>query len=145
MGIIIALQGRHNERDGVSSHQLHDCLLNRLFRRRSKKTSKLRVTGLCEGNSPVIGEFTAQRASNAETVSIWWRHDDILYLAREDEPGARRKWARYVENLLYLTCSFWRTCFISQPIFLEHVVISVSPVPLKMPRYLFVKVSVFKI
>ena len=30
-------QWRHNERDGVSNHQLHDCLLNRLFRRRSKK------------------------------------------------------------------------------------------------------------
>ena len=47
-------------------------LLNRVFRRRSKKTSKLRVTGLCEGNSPVTGEFPAQRASNAESVSIWW-------------------------------------------------------------------------
>ena len=32
-------------------------LLNRLFGRRSKKTSKLRVTGLCVGNSPVTGEF----------------------------------------------------------------------------------------
>ena len=32
----------------------------------SKKTSKLRVTGLCEGNSPVTGEFPAQRASNAD-------------------------------------------------------------------------------
>ena len=41
---------------------------------RSKKTSQLRVTGLCEGNSPVTGEFPAQRASNAENVSIWWRH-----------------------------------------------------------------------
>ena len=39
---------------------------NRLFRRRSKKTSKLRVTGLCEGNSPETGEFPTQRASNAE-------------------------------------------------------------------------------
>ena len=39
-----------------------------------KKTSKLRVTGLCVGNSPVTGEFPAQRASNAENVSIWWRH-----------------------------------------------------------------------
>ena len=45
-----------------------------LFKRRSKKTSKIRVTGLCEGNSPVTGEFPAQRASNAENVSIWWRH-----------------------------------------------------------------------
>ena len=44
------------------------------LRRRSKKTPKLRVAGLCVGNSPVIGEFPAQRASNAENVSIWWRH-----------------------------------------------------------------------
>ena len=46
-----SLQWRHNERDGVSNHQPHDCLLNLSFRRRSKKTSRLRVTGLCEGNS----------------------------------------------------------------------------------------------
>ena len=39
-----------------------------------QKTSKLRVTGLLEGNSPVTGEFSAQRASNAEDNSIWWRH-----------------------------------------------------------------------
>ena len=72
------LQWRHNERDGVSNHQHHDCLLNRLFRRRSKKTSKLRVTGLCAGNSPVTGEFPAQRASNAENVSIWWHHHETM-------------------------------------------------------------------
>ena len=46
------LHWRHNDHDGVSNHQPHGCLLNRLFRRRSKKTSKLRVTGLCVGNSP---------------------------------------------------------------------------------------------
>ena len=75
-----ALNWRHNWRDDVSNHQPHDCLLNRLFRRRSKKTAKLRVTGLCEGKSPVISEFLAQRASNAEYVSIWWRHhDEICY------------------------------------------------------------------
>ena len=69
-----ALQWRHNGRDDVSNHRLHDYLLNRLFRHRSKKTSKLRVAGFCAGNSPVTGEFPAQRASNAENVSIWWRH-----------------------------------------------------------------------
>ena len=69
-----ALQWRHYGRDGVSNHQPHDCLLNRLFRRRSKKTPKLRVTDLCEGNSSVTGEFLAQRASYAENVLIWWRH-----------------------------------------------------------------------
>ena len=66
----IALQWRHNGRDGVSNHQSHDCLLNRLFRRRSKKTFKLRVAGLCKGNSPVAGELPAQMANNAENVSI---------------------------------------------------------------------------
>ena len=66
------LQRRQNGRDGVPKHQPHYCLLNRLFRRRLKKTSKLPVTGLC--NSPVTGEFPSQRVHNAETVSIWWRH-----------------------------------------------------------------------
>ena len=70
----VALQWRHNKRDGVSEHQFHDCLRNRLFRRISKKASKLRVTVLCAGNSPMTGEFPAQKASNAENVSIWWRH-----------------------------------------------------------------------
>ena len=40
------LQWRRNERSGVSNHRGLDCLLDRLFR---KKTSKLRVTGTCEG------------------------------------------------------------------------------------------------
>ena len=44
-------------------------LLNCLFRQRSKKTPKLRITGLCVENSP---------ASNAENVSIWWRHHEIF-------------------------------------------------------------------
>ena len=65
------LHWRHYGRDSVSNHQPHDCLLNRLFRRRSKKTSKLPVTSLCVGNSPGTGEFPAQMASNAENVSIW--------------------------------------------------------------------------
>ena len=73
---------RHNERDGVSNHQHYDCLLNGLFRCRSKKTSKLRVTGLCEGNSPVTGEFPVKRASNVEKVSIWWCHHGHLPLAQ---------------------------------------------------------------
>ena len=54
------LQWRHNEHDGVSNHRPHDCLLSHLFRCRSTKTPKLRVTGLCAGNSPVTSEFPAQ-------------------------------------------------------------------------------------
>ena len=76
--LAFTLRWRHNGRDGFSNHQPYDCLLNRLFRHRSKKTSKLRVTGLCAGNSPGTGEFPAQRASNAKNVSNWWRHHDFV-------------------------------------------------------------------
>ena len=68
-------------------HHYHDVImgaiasqitsLNRLFKRRSKKTSKLRVTGLCAGNSPGTGKFPAQMASYAKMFPfIWWRHHD---------------------------------------------------------------------
>ena len=77
------LQWRHKKLDGVWHHQPHVCLLIRLFSHRSKQTSKLSVTGLCAGNSPVTDEFPAQRASNAENVSIWWRHHAL------SEVGAR--------------------------------------------------------
>ena len=38
---------------------------------------QLCVTGLCEGISPVTGELPAERSSNAENVSIWWRHHGL--------------------------------------------------------------------
>ena len=82
---------RPNECDGVSNHQRIDCLLNRLFSRRSKKTSKLRVTGFCEENSPVTGEFSAQRACNAENVFIWWRHHDAPPLMVLNLPQLKRQ------------------------------------------------------
>ena len=73
-----SLQFRHNWCDGIWNHQPHHCLLNCCFRRRSKQTSKFRVTGLCVGNSSVAGEFPAQKSSNTENVSIWWRHHVVL-------------------------------------------------------------------
>ena len=77
------IQWRHNGRYGVSNHQPHDCLLNRLCMRRSIKENVKtpRHWPLC-GNSPMTGEFPAQMASNAENVSIWWRHHD-LYILRQ--------------------------------------------------------------
>ena len=74
-----ALKWRRNGRDGVSNHQPHDCLLHRLFRRRSIKISNFRVIGFCVGNAPVIGEFPAQMTSDAEKVSIWWRHHGLYF------------------------------------------------------------------
>ena len=83
---------RHNGDDGVSNHQPHHCLLNRVFRRRSKKTSKLRVTGLCAGNSPGTGEFPAQMASNAENVSIWWRPNVVGWCLGIETPCFKQYW-----------------------------------------------------
>ena len=70
------LQRRHNQSKGVSNHQRPDCLLNGLFRRRSKNTK-------AHHHWPLWGEFTGDlwisitRASNAENISIWWRHHVI--------------------------------------------------------------------
>ena len=66
-----ALQWRHNGRDGVSNHQPHDRLLNHLFKAQIKENIKALVTG----------EFPTQKASNAENVSIWWRHHVYVYFA----------------------------------------------------------------
>ena len=81
-----------HECDGFSSYQRLDCLPSRLFRLRLKKTSKLRVTGLCEGNPPVTGRFPLQRASNVENTSVWWRHYETLLFSPE--------WAMYGVSLL---------------------------------------------
>ena len=89
-----SLRWRHNGRVIVSNYHPHVCL----FRRRSKKTSKLRVTGLCAGNSPRTCEFPAQMASYAENVSIWWRH--------HDEPNIIEEMATcymYIHMQIYLT------------------------------------------
>ena len=61
------LRRRHNERDGVSNHQSCDCLLNRLFRRRSKKHKSSASLAFVRGihrwpvNSPHKGPVTRKR------------------------------------------------------------------------------------
>ena len=106
--IACSLQWRHNVRDSVSNHQPHDCFLKRLFRHRSKKTSKLRVAGLCAGNSPEAGEFPAQMASNAENVSIWWRHHvraipfpGLMITYRQLKLHKREAIAFYIKKITY--------------------------------------------
>ena len=75
------LEWRHNERDRISNYRDLECLLYRSSRRWSKKTSKLSITGLCDGNPPVTGGFPSQRARNAEIVSVWWRVHDVALVA----------------------------------------------------------------
>ena len=72
----LPLQWSHNEHVSASNHLRLNCLLNCWFRRRSRKASKLRVTGLCTGNSSVTHVFPEQKANNIENVSIWWLHHD---------------------------------------------------------------------
>ena len=74
--VYFPLQWRHNERNGVSNDRHIDCLLNRLFRRRSKKTSKLRVIGLCEGDSPV--RLVTWNAFPCHDVPGKEKHDDVI-------------------------------------------------------------------
>ena len=98
------LHWRHNGCDSVSNHQPHDCLLNCLFRRRSKKTSKLRVTGLC-------GELSGDRwiphtnGPQRGNVSIWWRHH-----------GLRNRcwfvWPAKIFSLHYYHISSVQLCFV---------------------------------
>ena len=75
---MLSLQWHHNERNRISNHWRLHCLLKCWFRYKSKKTSKLHITGLCAVNLLVTGEFLAQKASNAENIFIWWRHHDEI-------------------------------------------------------------------
>ena len=129
--LLDSLRWRHNGQDSVSNHQPYYCLLNRLFRRRSKKTSKLRVTGLCAGNSPGTGEFPAQMASNAENVSIWWRH----HVMRQICP--------YLSGLLHGTeaVAGLSRCQWSDP----ELKVKVFPKPMKQPWRIWIKSTVTKL
>ena len=91
----MTLQWRHNDSDGVSNHQPHDSSLHRLFRCRSKKTSKLRVTGLCAGNSPVTGEFPAQRPVTQKMFPF----DDVI-MKYTSVPIA----LHYIRRMVYNCC-----------------------------------------
>ena len=97
-----SLWWRHNDHTGVSNHQPPGCLLNRLFRRKSKKTSKLRVTGLCAENSPGTGEFSAQMASYAENVSIWWRHHVSFNMSMPSFYESVFSTARYTPRIIII-------------------------------------------
>ena len=95
--VLSLLKWRHTGLDDVSIHQPRDCLLSRLFGRRSKKASKLRVTGLCVGNLQGTGEFAAQMASNAENVSIWWRHHDTYGVNGSTNVNIKKNMTRAIE------------------------------------------------
>ena len=76
-----SLQWRHNGCDGVSNHQPHDCSSKRLFRCRSKKTSKLRFTGLFSrgirrwpGKSPHKWPVTRRMLPFKDVIMLYVHH-----------------------------------------------------------------------
>ena len=97
---LVALQWLHNEHDGVSNYEHLDCLLTCLFRHISKKTSKLRATGLCDGNSPVTGTIPAQRPATRTMLPL----DDVIM-----RPGAQTVWWLLMRTvyMLQVTAIVW--------------------------------------
>ena len=107
-------QWRHNERDGVWNHWRFDCLLKCLFRGRSKKISKHRVTGLCEGNPSVTGGFPSQRVSNAENVFIYDVIMKCFCILSIEKPSklyiAPPLWQESTKWILHTKCQLCRKC-----------------------------------
>ena len=112
----ITLQWRHNGRGSVLDHQLHDCLLNFLFRRRSKKTSKLRVTGLCVGihrwpvNSPHKSRVTRKMFPFDDVIVTWPKFNDLTGRGRRISPSIlcshngkpHRRWSVCNKNHIFV-------------------------------------------
>ena len=71
------LQWRHNKRHGVSNHQT-GCLFNRLFKRTSKKTPKLLVTGLCERNPRGIHRWSVDYPHKGPVTRKMFSYDDVI-------------------------------------------------------------------
>ena len=113
----VTLQWRHNERDSVSNHQPHDCLLNRLFRRRSKKTSKLRVTGLSPHKWPVtrkmfpFDDVIMMKAHPLRWNSLW---ESVVSGCFVWKPVIKTKWYLLFNISQLSVVNFWvveiRTC-----------------------------------
>ena len=93
------------------------------LRSRSKKTSKLRITGLCAGNSPVTGEFPTQMAGNVENISIWWRHHALLQAVF------------YYKNLFNISSSM-KWFFMTRPAYSDQAPLwtNSTPLVLSWPR-----------
>ena len=89
----VPLQWRHNELNGASDHRRLYRLFNCWFRRRSIKTSK------------VTGEFPAQRGSNTENVSIWWRHHEKNKNKNKNKTPTKQKNQDKRNKLIFCWCS----------------------------------------
>ena len=98
----LSLQWRHNERDGDSNHRRLDALLHRLFRCRSRKTSKLRVTCLCEGNDRLIPLTKGQYRGKCFLLmtSLWcYRRTSLGLCTSATTRNIRKQIARFQASM----------------------------------------------
>ena len=110
-----ALQLRHKERYGVSHQQRLDCSFSRLFMHRSKKTSNLRVTGLCvEGihRRPIISPYKepVTRKMFHLMTSSWevrFMHTQPYELMNQTDRGV---WLIHICNLISWMVKFNTWC-----------------------------------
>ena len=72
--IYCTLQWRHNGRDVISNHRRLDCVLNGLFRRKSKRTSKLRVTAFVRG----IHRWPGNSLHKGSVTQEMFPFDDVI-------------------------------------------------------------------
>ena len=108
------LQWRHNVRDDLSNYQCLHCLFRRLFRRRSKKTSKLRVTGLCEGNRPETGSFPHKGPVSGKCFQLMTSSCPVhggLILASSWSPESHECCASFPENTMIHWCRVTYICY----------------------------------
>ena len=112
-----SLQWRHNGGYSVSNHQPYDCLLMRLFRRRSKQTWKLRVTGLCAGNSPGPVNFphkwpvTRKMFPFDDVIMFWGESSDYRCLLFLSKKIIGYFLTNYCDILLLILLQLCQTCY----------------------------------
>ena len=140
MPYITVMSHWFNNLDGIFNHWCLHCFLNHLFSCRSKKTSKLCVTGICEGNPLVTGGFPSQRASNVENVSIWWCHDVNWILAQLISVGKPIPWDMYYILHKYLQTIWIRYIQITHTgdntIHITGLILGLHPANERRPYYL---------
>ena len=97
----LPLQWRHNGHDGVSNHQRLDCLLNRLFRRRSNKTSKLRVITFVR---EIIGDRSVNSPHKGPVTRKMFPFDDVIVLIPGLGHGCLPIWHQlWIESIINYT------------------------------------------
>ena len=108
--VLMTLRWRHNKRHGVSNHLCLDCLPNRLLRRRSKKTSKLRVAGFVRG----IHRWSVDSSHKGPVTRKMFPFDDVIMMFKR---GYKCTHGRYTSYISFRREKYiiFHSCFESNP------------------------------